>query len=752
MKAKTQVFNKKIFLIPMFLTTLLLVILGVNLRNYVQDHFYSQLEEESLQLARQYSNTLTLASEARKTIDNFLEEKIRGALKLVGDAEGVQTEESLAYIAGVFGVDKIYVYDAQGVITVSHGGEYLGWKAPPDHPVYDFLHSGATLLVETIRADTATGLKYKYGYYRTSDGGMVQVGISAGSIEEFLFDFQIQRLIQSIIENETVRGATFVDTDYVIQETSLPERKGDKVEDPRIIEALKSGEVRGLINIVDGRRVQVALVPVRMDETICGTLAVTRWTDTADAYVLRVTTLGFAALAVLWGFFLYAVIATERKNSKLVRLAYFDELTGLPNKVNLQQTLSEALEGGHRLKGGIILLNVVNFKEINIKYGYQEGDRILGAMGDKLREFTREGDMWFRFTGQRFIGWSQSATDRRDLKALADRINKVFSGPLYFGGPEEPVNLGMGILELASGSYSNVDMIFRDLTLALYNSDGDTGQNYSFFNEAMETKANRDKMIESTLRRIVESEDKTAFTLVYQPQYCLNCRKITAFEALSRLTVEGLGAVSPVEFIDIAEKRQLIVPLGNLILEEACGFIKSLEAMGYPETKVAVNVSVIQLRQENFVENLLQLMKRQGIPFNSLVLEITESVLIHQYERINEHFKILDGLGIQIALDDFGTGYSSLSRLREMSIHQVKIDKSFIFNIHEDFKGEFVTEEIISIAHKFGLEIVAEGVETPMQWDYLEEHHCDILQGYFLSKPLEPKQALDFIKEKNSGK
>ncbi len=739
-----QNFNRKIFLIPMAFVTIFLTIIGISVRDYIEDHSYNHLEKETMQLARGYSNSLSLASEASRVVDGFLGEKIIGAARLVGDHEGEMTPEFLRSIAEAFGVEKIYVYDGEGVITATYTGEYLGWRAEEGHPVHAFLQGEADVLVEEIRPDTATGVNYKYGYYRMPEGGFVQVGIPAQEIKGFLLSFQIRSLIERIMLDETIRGSSFINNEHIIIESSLPDRKGRPIEDPKVLEALESDEEQGFINEMEGRRVQVTLVPVMLNGSRYGTLAVTRWTEDTDRFINQVTILGFVSLAVLWGLFLYAIRSADKKNKRLLALAYFDDLTGLPNKISLMETLSRELRENPPLRGGLILLNLLNFKEINIRYGYEEGDRILKAMGEKLKGLLADEGRCFRFTGDRFIYWSEARQDQASLEDLAMKINQVFSGSTPSGSFSEPLFLRMGILELGP-AYQRVDTILRDVSLSLDSVSGDGARNYSFFNEEMERRSSREKVIEKTLRKAVDQPEEEFLSLVYQPQYDYRLQRVTSLEALARLTVPGLGAVSPVEFIEIAEKRQLIVPLGDRLMEMACRFIKRMERKGYPGVKVAVNISPIQLLQEDFVQKIIAVLERHQVPASSLVLEITESVLIHRYETINEDFKTLEAMGVEISLDDFGTGYSSLARLREMNIHQIKIDKSFIFNLRDDFPGEFVTGEIIAIAHKFGLEVVAEGVETRMQWDYLKTHHCDIAQGYHLSKPLDEEKLMGFM-------
>ena len=283
-------------------------------------------------------------------------------------------------------------------------------------------------------------------------------------------------------------------------------------------------------------------------------------------------------------------------------------------------------------------------------------------------------------------------------------------------------------------------------TIALSNIRNSDICNSSFYNKEMETNIYREKLIEMELRTAIDDKNDSKLFLVYQPQVDLRTNKVVGFEALARMDSDQFGTISPLEFIDIAERKHMIVSLSNIIFSKSCEFLKKLYKLGFEDVKIAVNISGIQLLNEDFVRTVINTIKETGVDESKLEIEITESILLKNFSNINEKLKELQKLNIQIAIDDFGTGYSSLFRLRELNVDSLKIDRYFINDIANREKNELITGDIISMAHKLDLKVVAEGVELKMQKDYLVEKDGDIIQGYLVSKPLKEKNAIEYLK------
>jgi EAL domain-containing protein (putative c-di-GMP-specific phosphodiesterase class I) len=377
-------------------------------------------------------------------------------------------------------------------------------------------------------------------------------------------------------------------------------------------------------------------------------------------------------------------------------------------------------------------------------YGFLYGNKILEQIAFKVRNLIGPGDMFFRFDGNRFILVVEDYVDHSELLTLAQKLESIFENPFNNGTEHQYVNAEIAIVEIKDKDTS-VDRVLQDASLTLSQIDRATKNPIRFFNEEMESKILRQEKIAKVLRAVIDGEDTDSFYLEFQPKLDLKRNTIIGFEALARLYTEELGQVSPFEFIAIAEEKLLIYDLGNQILLLAIEFMNHLRKQGYEDVGIAVNISGIQLLREEFLESVRHYIKR--IDKNNLFLEfeITESVLIDEFDIINEKLEEIKKMGISISLDDFGTGFSSFSRLRELNIDAVKIDKYFINKISYKNEDDLITTNIISMSHKIGLTVIAEGVEEMRQKEYLKEHGCDIIQGYLLSKPLPQNKAIEFL-------
>jgi EAL domain-containing protein (putative c-di-GMP-specific phosphodiesterase class I) len=351
--------------------------------------------------------------------------------------------------------------------------------------------------------------------------------------------------------------------------------------------------------------------------------------------------------------------------------------------------------------------------------------------------------MLFRFTEDRFVLYTRNCHRENHLSMLVEAIEEAFREPMDFKGQKKQLQPKIGIVEI-DGDYENADRLLKDATISLDNVDLNTGKSHMYFSRAMAEKLHREDIIEKEISMCLENSTDAIY-LNYQPQLHLATGRIVGFEALARMRSEELGNVSPVEFIYVAERKQLIIPLGNLVLKKACAFLAILEAKGYQNLRVAVNVSGIQLIHEDFGSSVMEAVVDSGIRSENLELEITESVLLDNFAAVNKSLKDFQENGIRIALDDFGTGYSSFLRLNELNVNYLKLDRYFVGMVATSDRNDYITSDIISMAHKFDLEVIAEGVETVLQRDFLVANGCDIMQGYLFARPLSEEDALKML-------
>lgn len=272
---------------------------------------------------------------------------------------------------------------------------------------------------------------------------------------------------------------------------------------------------------------------------------------------------------------------------------------------------------------------------------------------------------------------------------------------------------------------------------------------FCFFNQDMEMQIIREEEIKQELVQIAEDENNNSLFLQFQPILDLGSNQINGFEALARIKSDKLGLIPPMEFIPIAEKTKLIIPVGKKIIIQAFRFLNTLKEKGLYTISVSINISAIQLIRNNFVENFVEIINEMQVNTENIVLEITESMFASNYNEINKILGELNVLGIKIAIDDFGTGYSSLARERELNVNCLKIDKYFIDKLSSLKDEEAITGDIISMAHKLGHYVVAEGVEHEKQRQYLKSYGCEKIQGYLVGKPLDAEAAIELLKKTN---
>ncbi len=424
-----------------------------------------------------------------------------------------------------------------------------------------------------------------------------------------------------------------------------------------------------------------------------------------------------------------------------------DKWTGLYNREYLISFLKKEFRQKKNIKKALIGINLSTVHFLTANYGFQYSQNLIIKAGEALSRLCTDNRILFQPRENRFVFYICDYKDKDELVGFSNAIIETLE-PLL---ATERIGGGIGILEIEQDyDETDIEMLLTKLVIAserfvsLYERDFDI----SFYDEKLEALVNRERDIIDALSSIAEDEqtDDELF-LQYQPIMDLKAGSISGFEALSRLRAEKLGLVPPLEFIPIAEKTKLILPVGEKIMVKAFGFLNKLRERGHNEIKISINISVIQLLHPDFTSRLFELMREMQINPKNVVIEVTESVFISDFARINNIIRELREEGVFIAIDDFGTGYSSLSREKELKADCMKIDKYFIDEIAEGDPNKSITGDIISMAHKLGHCAIAEGVEHDIQLDYLKKYNCDKIQGYLISKPLDEKEAIEFLKK-----
>ena len=427
---------------------------------------------------------------------------------------------------------------------------------------------------------------------------------------------------------------------------------------------------------------------------------------------------------------------TDRKRAEehIEYLAYHDELTGIPNRAHFQRAFEHAIAISQRqgLNSALMVVDLDRFKNINDTIGHEAGDQLLKQVAARLRTCLRDSDVLARLGGDEFVILMQDASSIDAVSAVANKLLEATSRPLVIDEQEFLVTASIGI---STSPHDGTDLrtLLRNGDVAMYRAKESGKNGFQYFSPDMDIQGRERLSIESALGRALE---RSEFMLHFQPKMQVSSRNVAGMEALVRWHNPEKGLMQPGEFIAIAEETGMIVPIGDWVLTEACRQGQALRAAGHRNLRVAVNLSMRQLYDEGLARRVSAALAQTGFPAQNLELEITESMVMRDTEGAIKMLQALRDTGVRIAIDDFGTGYSSLAYLKRFPIDCVKIDRSFIHDLPDDRDDASITRGIIAMAHNMKLEVVAEGVETVPQLDFLHAHGCDEIQGFLFSKPL----------------
>jgi diguanylate cyclase (GGDEF)-like protein/PAS domain S-box-containing protein len=438
---------------------------------------------------------------------------------------------------------------------------------------------------------------------------------------------------------------------------------------------------------------------------------------------------------------------TDRKvaEERVQYLAYYDALTGLPNRTLLQDRLAKALAGAHRQKDKVALLflDLDGFKNINDSLGHSVGDLLLQEVAQRLKTWGRERDTVARLGGDEFLIMLTDAKNIADIAVAAERLMKAMTAEFVVQGHSFNVTCSIGV-SIFPEHGTDCETLIKNADAAMYGAKENGRNNFRFFSDEMNAQAVERLTLETSLRLALA---KGELFLMYQPQVDVVKGTVTGLEALLRWQHPELGLVPPDKFIQIAENSGLIVPIGEWVLRTACRQARKWQNEGLPAVSVAVNVSAVQFRQRGFCELIRSVLHETGLAPQYLELELTESLLLAHAEVMLSVVEELKAIGITLAIDDFGTGYSNFTSLRQFRVSKLKIDRSFISDVATNLEDSAITAAIISMAKSLRLKVIAEGVEDEAQMSFLRTHHCDEIQGYYFSKPL----AVDKVADKLRG-
>jgi diguanylate cyclase (GGDEF)-like protein/PAS domain S-box-containing protein len=425
------------------------------------------------------------------------------------------------------------------------------------------------------------------------------------------------------------------------------------------------------------------------------------------------------------------------------QLAYFDPLTGLPNRTLFQDRLAQALGRCQRENSllALLYLDLDRFKDINDSLGHENGDLFLQTVAQRLQGCIRKSDTLARFGGDEFVILLTGAREERDVAFVAEHLRGVLAPPITLGSQEVFPTTSIGIALFPNDGESG-ELLLKHADMAMYAAKQKGRNTFRFFSADMHQRAQERRELEGKLRRALQKEE---FFLVYQPQIDLRSGRIFGVEALLRWRHPVDGLISPAKFIPVAEETGLIRPIGEWVLRTACAQAQAWRAAGHPPLQMAVNFSGHQVGQLGLVPLVAEILRESGLPPQLLELELTESSLMENAQTTIRTLIELKSLGLQLSVDDFGTGYSSLSYLKHFPIDRLKIDQSFTRDIEADPDDRGIVEAIIGLGRSLQLQVIAEGVETVGALAILQRLGCDEAQGYYFAKPLETDALLELL-------
>jgi diguanylate cyclase (GGDEF)-like protein/PAS domain S-box-containing protein len=434
---------------------------------------------------------------------------------------------------------------------------------------------------------------------------------------------------------------------------------------------------------------------------------------------------------------------SEIKNaqSQLEQMAFYDMLTGLANRRLFRNRLEHLVNNLNKEKSnlGLILVDLDSFKSVNDSLGHDSGDKLLKIIAGRLQQCVRASDTIARLGSDEFAIILPGINSSAATAHVAEKVLAAIQEPISINENEQRITASIGI-SIAPQNGTDAKTVIKNADLALFHAKNKGRNNYQFFTAEMNIQLMNNLTLIRDLRHAVNSND---FTLAYQPKICIKQGKLVGFEALIRWNHKARGIVGPIEFIPVAEETGLIIPLGRWVITTAC---KQLRAMYDANTiddsvSMAVNLSAHQFQDEKLVDFIADRISTFDLKPGQFEIELTESVLMENFDSAIEKLEALRELGILISIDDFGTGYSSLGYLKRLPVNTIKVDRSFVTDIPNDRSDMEMTSAVIAMAHNLHYKVVAEGVETEQQLQFLEQSDCDYGQGFFFSRPL-PEDSL----------
>jgi diguanylate cyclase (GGDEF)-like protein len=637
-----------------------------------------------------------------------------------------------------------------------------------------YRHLATNILIEhETRANVALTTAFANSIWPTyKDFVMSQSVIDRDTLMSKLEIQALRQEVLSKMKNLNVAKVKIYNLDgMTVFSTDVNQMGSDKSNNPGFL-AARAGEVISEItfrnefyafeDVIVDRNLLATYIPLRQNqnepvEAVFELYSdVTELVNKIETTQYQIVSGVFVALATLY-LFLYVIVKRADniiKRHEEVRLlheremrhqAYHDSLTGLPNKSKFSEQLRESINRSIRSgqQFALMFVDLDRFKIINDSMGHDAGDQLIRIAGERLSSLTREKDILFRWGGDEFTIILENIDNLDNVSTITERIIKGMSSPISIARQELVITTSIGIAVYPSDSDS-AEALIKNADAAMYHAKGSGRNRYEFYTPEMNARAKERLELESGLQKALQNEE---FILHYQPKYGTSTQKLVGVEALLRWQHPSYGLVMPDRFIPTLEENGLINSVGEWVLRNACAQNKMWQEQGFAPVTVSVNISAVQFRSPQLIDTVARVLDETQLESRYLELELTESMFISNTEAaINTMYRLKD-LGVSLSIDDFGSGYSSLSYLKRFPVDYLKIDRSFIKDIENSNKDAAITNAITVLAHSLNMKIVAEGVESQGQLDYLKSQGCQELQGFLFSRPISAQEVSELLEK-----
>jgi diguanylate cyclase len=523
--------------------------------------------------------------------------------------------------------------------------------------------------------------------------------------------------------------------------------KNVQLDQTSIAKAAKTGKLVSYDAVVNGKHVLKSFIPV-MQSKVPYVIGIVADYKVIQNFLDKQLLSNLAnSIAVLLVVYIISYLLASYAVRPIQYQASHDSLTGLANRFKFNEDLEEVVSQSGAKDIAVMFIDLDRFKNINDTLGHGTGDNLLKAVAERITGILNEGETFYRLGGDEFTILLSGNSDETAVLNKADQILETLTKPFILEGRKEEFfiagSIGISIFPCGGKDAEN---LVKNADRAMYRAKELGGNRVELYTISMEDAIMKGMALESNLRKAITNQELTLF---YQPKLDLSTGKVTGMEALVRWQHPEAGMIPPLKFIPLAEETGLILPIGEWVLRAACEQNKSWQEAGLDPIRVAVNLSPRQFQQENLIPMIKQILDETNLKAEYLELEITESISMQNADQVIMKLHELKKIGVEISIDDFGTGYSSLNYLTKFPINTLKIDKSFVNSIADD-QGTSIVKAIIALAHNLKLKVVAEGVETQEQIDFLKEHKCDEIQGFYFSQPLPVDRFGQLLAERDS--